>query len=944
MNAHTPFDANQDWTNPYCQNSSNDPMVDALLGNAYHVVRTVYCNLGNLKLLYDFLNQYGMVIGVNSEEELKALSTQVKYSRIYGFSRAGDRQVTDYLYVEGDRTGILPNDTTATGSWITVATSGSAGGGISSGEGAYIPWVYSNGSAAGGETTINVPDGTVGVPFIIVNGDMQYVGRGFEFNIDSLSVTLAQPLEEGDEVVFLLTGVPAVPDNPHVNDWVQINWLYNNGAAVGGEQVIAVPYTFQSVPAVYKNGLRLYKGLTTESYTADPDNQRILLTEPLSTNDRLIVQIGGEAHVLEASDHTIQEVARAANVKDSEVILSTDTTQVLNGKKIIYDVVAQRIYGLPTLPTNVYINSVSNGQLTYSPGNITVALLDSYQQYIGDGSQLSVLAAGSDTPRTLADRFADEVNIKDFGAVGDGITDDTLSIQAAINAANPFGKKIRVPAGRYKCRPLIAKQGFKLFGAGNRYSSATIDTNISLFLCDLADGEAFISYVGDGKWPEGEVEMDNLAFENLNSHGGTAGVVAANNRVFWAVADSADVYPARWIQKKEGGDNCPKSVFTRCTFSKFFIGIDIHSWMSRFEDLTSYSCGVLLRAYGTSNIVNRVWAVDPLWAGIQMKSTYSEVNACSFGEQPTNNAAAKGFELHGGYVVINGCGAEATIEDFIWAYNGSLIVNNSRPSTALPTKNFITIDAYATAMINGSYTPGSFSNSFSRAKDIFALDGITISPAPRCTDTNKLPFTESAFNPSSGYYEGLCGTASKEASAIVLKTNNQNTNPKWSGETTLRSLPLLWEYSGTVRGSSILKSDVNFSVNGNFLNTDGGYQFDCRISKISNKGVILTSKLQDSGVLVSVYKKAGVWTHDYVYYGAAAGLTNDKGEQLIKAVFFQGNPLSTIRITIRDEVMTGKTEDELTNSQVELIINASGDVPLLTGQNEAFTYFMRTTP
>lgn len=380
MNAHNPFDAKQDWTNPYCQNSSNDPMVDALLGNAYHVVRTVYCNLGNLKLLYDFLNQYGMVIGVNSEDELKALSTQVKYSRIYGFSRAGDRQVTDYLYVEGDRTGIIPNDATATGSWITVATSGSNGGSTSSGEGAYIPWVYSKGSATGGETSINVPDGTVGVPFIIINGDMQYVGRGFEFNADSLSVTLAQPLEEGDEVVFLLTGVPAVPDNPNVNDWVQINWLYNNGAAVGGEQVIDIPYTFQSVPAVYKNGLRLYKGLTTESYTIDADNSRIILTESLATNDRLIVQLGGEAKVLETVDRTIQEVARAANVKDSEVILSTDATQVLNGKKVVYDVLTQHIYGLPTLPPNVYINAVSNGQLTYSPGNITVTLLDSYQQ------------------------------------------------------------------------------------------------------------------------------------------------------------------------------------------------------------------------------------------------------------------------------------------------------------------------------------------------------------------------------------------------------------------------------------------------------------------------------------------------------------------------------------------------------------------------------------
>lgn len=375
MNAHTPFDANQDWTNPYCQNSSNDPMVDALLGNAYHVVRTVYCNLGNLKLLYDFLNQYGMVLGVQSEAELKALTTKAKYARIYGFSRAGDRQVTDYLYVEGDRTGILPDDTTATGSWITVATSGSNGGGTSSGEGAYIPWVYANGSAAGGETTINVPDGTVGVPFIIVNGDMQYVGRGFEFNVENLSVTLAQPLEEGDEVVFLMTGVPAVPDNPNVSDWVQINWLYNNGAAVGGEQVIAIPYTFQSVPAVYKNGLRLYKALPSDSYTIDSDNNRIFLTEPLATNDRLIVQLGGEANVLEVVDHTIQEVARTANVKDNEVILSTDTTQVLNGKKVVFSVNEQKSYGLPTLPTNVYIQSVDSGKLTYSPGSVVVDLL-----------------------------------------------------------------------------------------------------------------------------------------------------------------------------------------------------------------------------------------------------------------------------------------------------------------------------------------------------------------------------------------------------------------------------------------------------------------------------------------------------------------------------------------------------------------------------------------
>lgn len=47
--------------------------------------------------------------------------------------------------------------------------------------------------------------------------------------------------------------------------------------------------------------------------------------------------------------------------------------------------------------------------------------------------------------RTLANRFADVINVKDFGAVGDGVADDTAAIQAAINA----GTIIFIPNGTY---------------------------------------------------------------------------------------------------------------------------------------------------------------------------------------------------------------------------------------------------------------------------------------------------------------------------------------------------------------------------------------------------------------------------------------------------------------------------------------------------------------
>jgi hypothetical protein len=60
----------------------------------------------------------------------------------------------------------------------------------------------------------------------------------------------------------------------------------------------------------------------------------------------------------------------------------------------------------------------------------------------------SVLASGSTTSRTLANRFAERVNVKDFGAVGNGTTNDQPAIQSAINAA-PAGAIIYFPEGTY---------------------------------------------------------------------------------------------------------------------------------------------------------------------------------------------------------------------------------------------------------------------------------------------------------------------------------------------------------------------------------------------------------------------------------------------------------------------------------------------------------------
>lgn len=469
-------------TNSCCGNEAG--LVEKFIGTAYDVVKTVYDNLGELQFIYDFLNKYGVLITVSSVQELQALPTTAKYTRVYSISTAGERIYTDYLYVEGDRTGVLPNDPTATGSWVIVGTSTSGGSGASGG---YIPFVYNNGSALGGETTITVPEGTVGVPFIIVNGYTNYVGKGFTYSVADLEVTLAQPLETGDEVVLLLTGVPAVPDNPNVDNWTVINWLYNQGAAVGGEQVIQIPYTFQDIPAVYKNGLRFYKGLSTNSYTIDADNQRIILTEALATNDRLIVQIGGELVTLEASDRTLEEVARAANVKDSEVILSTNTTSTLNDKKVVFDVTAHKSYGLPTLPSNVYISSVSNGQLIYQPGNITVALTDIPHSADELRKELASSSGHLLVPSIQIQNWKDIGDIRGWGAV-EG-QDCTAALQAAINDRSALGwgtSSDVIINGNYKIEgQVILTTDVRLIG---NWATITSTSNDFIFVSGWKDG------------------------------------------------------------------------------------------------------------------------------------------------------------------------------------------------------------------------------------------------------------------------------------------------------------------------------------------------------------------------------------------------------------------------------------------------------------------------
>ena len=84
-------------------------------------------------------------------------------------------------------------------------------------------------------------------------------------------------------------------------------------------------------------------------------------------------------------------------------------------------------------------------------------------------------ATGTDFNRNLVTRFSDYLNVKDFGAVGDGVTDDTTNVLQAVAAACFAGKNLYFPKGNYKItQTIVITAPITIFGdGGNNYWNPT---------------------------------------------------------------------------------------------------------------------------------------------------------------------------------------------------------------------------------------------------------------------------------------------------------------------------------------------------------------------------------------------------------------------------------------------------------------------------------------
>ena len=90
-------------------------------------------------------------------------------------------------------------------------------------------------------------------------------------------------------------------------------------------------------------------------------------------------------------------------------------------------------------------------------------------------SLVGFLQAGSGAvQRTVQSKLRDVVSVKDFGAVGDGITDDTVAIQAALNSGAAV---VNMDNSNYRITSLSIPEGVTLKGQGKSKTTLTCASN-----------------------------------------------------------------------------------------------------------------------------------------------------------------------------------------------------------------------------------------------------------------------------------------------------------------------------------------------------------------------------------------------------------------------------------------------------------------------------------
>jgi hypothetical protein len=309
---------------------------------------------------------------------------------------------------------------------------------------------------------------------------------------------------------------------------------------------------------------------------------------------------------------------------------------------------------------------------------------------------------GAPTTQSLQSWLDQFVSIKDFGAVGDGVTDDTAAINNALyqiycREVNPqIRRSLFFPAGVYLVSASILIPPYAtLYGEGNNNSVIAMSADVNDYVARTADNlqQTGVNIGAGGTTPPESITVTNMGFTHLSATGSVFLVEDATGVTFQNVG----------FRGASTAENLTSDV-------NGSIGVSFASTNALVTEGINFSqcefSGLVWAGYSNQQIKGITFAnskLDTLYQGFRFGTAPASPNV--IGTVPTVGANPQATLNASFPSAVSGNGVIALDTGDLWVYNGSTWTDVGPVApTGIRIVNNLFDNVYAEGILFGQYT------------------------------------------------------------------------------------------------------------------------------------------------------------------------------------------------------------------------------------------------